>query len=221
MSEEPGDGPQPTVFISYAHESDQLRTDVKALADWLAGRGCTVLTDHCYAYRPPEEGWTSWMHNCIARADAMLIVCTPKLRERYAKQAPPETGRGATFEGAIVTQHMYDASMRIAKFYPIQPDGGSYEDIPTTLRNWWNGHYFPSGYEGIRRLIFDEPGGVQQEEPSQVDTAHTGTGWSIDSRHEQITVQLLEADGARGFLELLQNQLAEEFQPDPRSSNAA
>lgn len=40
------DRPQGTVFISYAHESDALRVQVKALADWLGARGCTVLTDH-------------------------------------------------------------------------------------------------------------------------------------------------------------------------------
>lgn len=32
----------PTIFISYAHESEALRSSVKALADWLEERGCRV-----------------------------------------------------------------------------------------------------------------------------------------------------------------------------------
>ncbi|HUL12505.1 MAG TPA: toll/interleukin-1 receptor domain-containing protein, partial [Methylococcaceae bacterium] len=111
----------PVVFISYAHESESLRASVKDLADWLGRNGCTVLTDHGYGYRPPPEGWQAWMQGCIDKADIVLVVCTPKLRARYEKTAAPDSGRGATYEGAIVTQHIYDAAMRNTKFYPVLP----------------------------------------------------------------------------------------------------
>jgi nucleoside phosphorylase len=146
----------PTVFISYAHESNELRASVKALADWLIDCGCSMLTDHPYVYRPPEQGWPVWMHDCVEKADVVLVVCTPKLKARYEKNEEPDTGCGATFEGAIVTQHIYDAAMRNTKFFPIIPDSGSYDDVPTALRPWWNGHSFPLGYEGIRCMIFNE-----------------------------------------------------------------
>ena len=118
-------GMQPTVFISYAHESDTLRMWVKALADWLVHKGCTVLTDHRYVHRPPALGWQGWMHDCIRKADVVLVVCTPKLKARYEKNEEPVTGRGATYEGAIVTQQIYDNAMRNTKFFPIMPDGGA------------------------------------------------------------------------------------------------
>lgn len=149
-------GAQRTVFISYAHETDDLRAQVKALADWLSARGCTVLSDHRYASRPPAEGWQAWMLDCIRAADTVLVVCTPKLKFSYEGNDVSAKGRGLTYEGAIVTQHIYDNYMKNTKFFPILPDNGSCENIPITLRQWWNNHKFPSGYMGILELIKDE-----------------------------------------------------------------
>ena len=157
MPEHQQTNPPPSVFISYAHESDALRAAVKTLAEWLQQHGCILLTDHDFAYRPPPEGWQAWMQDGIRQAQTVLVVCTPKLKQRYEKAATPDSGRGATFEGAIVTQHIYDNVMRNDKIYPILPDDGSEEDIPTALKSWWNGHRFPSGNEGIRKMIFGEP----------------------------------------------------------------
>lgn len=189
----------PTVFISYAHESEALRASVKGLADWLSGCGCILLTDHAYAHRPPPEGWQAWMLGCIQQADTVLVVCTPKLKARYEKTAEPETGRGATFEGAIVTQHIYDNAMRNTKFFPILPDAGGHEsDIPTTLKAWWNGHRFPSGNEGIRRMVFDEPAG-------------TGSPICVGADQERLAARLLGVAGASPFFQTLQREIAAEF----------
>jgi hypothetical protein len=144
---------RPTVFISYAHESEALRMSVKALADWLNHQGCIVLTDYSYAHQPPEQSWQMWMHDCVWNADIVLVVCTPKLKARYEKNGEPRTGFGAIFEGAILRQHIYDAAMQSDKFFPIMPDGGSDDDVPTTLRPWWNGHRFPSGNKGMATML--------------------------------------------------------------------
>lgn len=188
----------PTVFISYAHESEALRLSVKALADWLAGRGCTLLTDHAHQFRPPDIGWQAWMLGCIQQADTVLVVCTPKLKARYEKTAEPETGRGATYEGAIVTQHIYDSAMRNTKFFPILPEDGREDDIPITLKPWWNGHRFPSGNEGIRRMVFDEPGGA-------------GSPRGAGADQDRSTARLLDAAGALPFFQTLQREIADEF----------
>ncbi len=195
----------PAVFISYAHENDGLRAAVRALADWLGERSCNVLTDHPYEHRPPAKGWTGWMNDCIEQADVVLVVCTPRLKDRYAKNAPLETGRGATFEGAIVTQHMYDNAMRNTKFFPIVPDGGGYEDVPTTLRNWWNGHSFPSGCDGIRRMIINELSGAEARSTLAVAEASSKSGWSIETHHQKMTAELL---GAEGVVELRRGAVA-------------
>ena len=210
----PGHEAQHKVFISYAHENDGLRASIKDLADWLGERGCQVFTDHQFAHRPPEKGWTAWMQNCIEEADVVLVVCTPKLKERYSKDAPPGIGRGATFEGAIVTQHIYDNAMRNTKFFPIAPDDGEYEDVPTTLRNWWNNHRFPSGHEGIRNMIFDDPNGSKNGASSHSGTIAVEPRLSKLSQHEELTVKLLGKPGAQGLLGALKEELGGEFELD-------
>ncbi|MGH7730376.1 MAG: toll/interleukin-1 receptor domain-containing protein [Candidatus Eiseniibacteriota bacterium] len=145
----------PTVFISYAHESDALRAAVRKLAVWLSAQECSVMTDHPFVDRPPPEGWQAWMLGCIDQADTVLVVCTPRLKSRYEKTAVPDAGRGATYEGAIVTQRIYDDVMRNTKFFPILPDGGNEDDIPTALKSWWNGHRF-------RQQLGDPPDGLRR-----------------------------------------------------------
>ena len=205
----------PIVFISYAHENDSLRVAVKTLADWLGQHGCKPLTDHAFGYRPPPEGWQAWMLGCIHQADIVLVVCTPKLRQRYEKTGDLESGRGATYEGAIVTQHIYDDIMRNDKFYPILPDEGSESDIPMALKSWWNGHRFPSGSEAIRRMIFDVP--VEQETPSSAvgnpDT--TDSSSRLDSHHQELANQLLANAAAKPFYEALKNEFDFFFRKAP------
>lgn len=200
----PQDVQSPVVFISYAHENDVLRASVKSLADWLDARGCQTLTDHAHIHRPPPSGWPVWMQDCIYKADIVLVVCTPKLKGRYEKNAPPDSGLGATFEGAIVTQHLYDAAMRNTKFFPILPDSGSVEDVPTFLRPWLNGHRFPSANDGIRRMIFNGSGG------SMADTEL--------GPHERITIKALDA--AEHLMSALQDQFCEYYTGQPTPKNA-
>ncbi len=145
-----------SVFVSYAHESPEHRAAVRALAEWLIERGIAAITDHPYEDRPPEIGWQAWMLQNIEDADVVLVVCSPKLKARYEKREAPSVGLGATYEGAIVTQSIYDAAQRNTKFFPIVPDGGDRRGIPLTLRPFDNNHRFPSGNERILRLITDE-----------------------------------------------------------------
>ncbi len=150
------DKKNPRVFISFAHESDEHRAIVRKLADWLTDHGVETITDHPYVDRPPPIGWPAWMQHSIEDASIVLVVCSPHLKLRYEKREEPGIGRGATFEGAIVTQEMYDNGQINTKSYPILPDGGLYEHIPVTLRPFDAGHFFPSGNDRILRLITDE-----------------------------------------------------------------
>ena len=209
------------MFISYAHESDALRASVASLAEWLGGHGCRVFTDHPYVDRPALEGWQAWMLGCIEQADTVLVVCTPKLKGRYEKTAAPDAGRGATYEGAIVTQRIYDDAMRNTKFFPILPDGGAEDDIPTTLKSWWNGHRFPGGNEGIRRMVFAEPVGGGSHGDSPAGSAETAPSpWPIGAPHERLAARLLGAASASPFFQALQGEVAGEFTGTPAPQTA-
>ena len=77
-----------TVFISYAHENDDHVKRVWELAEWLDKRRWTVIYDRPFIDTPPGEGWSAWMRSGIKTADCVLIVCSPKLKERYEKESP-------------------------------------------------------------------------------------------------------------------------------------
>lgn len=211
----PPDAPQaPKVFISYAHESDALRAAVKALADWLVKRGCTVFTDHRYIDRPPPEGWQAWMLGCINQADTVLVVCSPKLKERFENTAAPEAGLGATYEGAIITQQIFNNAMRNDKFYPVLPDEGHVSHIPTTLMSWWNGNRFASGYEGIGRMVCAEGGLQAMEATSPSKDSLEGTPVPlIEIGQQRLANRLLGKAASAQFLDALMSEFVEEFYP--------
>jgi len=151
--------PPVKVFISYAWESDELRQGVAALAKWLQDNSTgrvKVTTDHLYSHRPPRVGWPTWMADQIEESDVVLIVCTSTYLTRFRKKEEPGKGRGAIYEGAIITQELINGQTINDKFFPIVPDGGDLNYIPTLLQQFFNGHFFPSGNKGILKMVLNE-----------------------------------------------------------------
>lgn len=142
-----------TVFVSYAHESEPFRERVRALCYWLRDQGIALVCDIDHGTRPPSMGWPAWMQHGIEDAAVVLVVASPKYKARFEKRAATNSGKGVAWEGAIITQDLYDAAMRNDKFYPILPDGGARDDIPKAMIPWDNGHWFPSKQEGVLALV--------------------------------------------------------------------
>ena len=74
------------------------------------------------------------MYNEIEAADLVLVVCTEPYQRRALGREAPGRGLGATWEGAILTQTLYDAQTQNDKFVPVvfSPDDLSF--IPYFLR---------------------------------------------------------------------------------------
>ena len=146
----------PKVFISYAHEG-MLSAQVKVLADWLTEHGVQVITDHPHVNRPPAEGWPAWMLHNIEDADVVLVVATQLYKDTFEKRLQPSGGgRGATYEGSILTDELYQQHMLNTRIFPILPDDGHHDHVPVALRAWNNGHRFNSGNARILDLIREE-----------------------------------------------------------------
>ena len=64
----------PTVFISYSHDSPEHADRVLALSDRLIADGIDCTLDQ-YETTPPE-GWPRWMDRHIRQADFVLMICT-------------------------------------------------------------------------------------------------------------------------------------------------
>jgi hypothetical protein len=153
------------VFISYAWESQEIKQAVWSLAQWLteqAGDRLKVTTDYLYANRPPKKGWPTWMADQIEESDVVLIVCSQAYKLRFRKKEELGKGRGAIYEGAVINQELLNNQTINEKFFPILPDKGELDHIPTILQQFFNGHFFPSGNENILKMILNENPKLEQ-----------------------------------------------------------
>lgn len=123
----------PRVFISYSHDSEEHRAAVLDLAQRLRGAGLDVRLDR-YVTSPPE-GWPRWMMTQIEEADSVLVVCTPTYRRRFDGKERRGKGLGATFEGMLALQQVYEAGAENKKFVPVLfPGAAATQAIPLPLR---------------------------------------------------------------------------------------
>ena len=122
------------VFISYAHSSPQHKQTVSNLVGTLRENGLAVMVDtDVTTPQGPEEGWPKWMKREIIEADWVLVFFDELYRRRFDGEEEPDTGLGATWEGAIITHHFYRNSTKNKKFIPLLTDGASTAFIPDEL----------------------------------------------------------------------------------------
>lgn len=123
----------PVIFISYSHDSEEHRKKVLALAERLRKDGLDAWIDQ-YENGTPEQGWPRWMLDQLDAADFILVVCTETYYRRFRGHEEPGRGKGADWEGTLITQEIYDARSRTVKFVPVALAPGQEEFIPEPLR---------------------------------------------------------------------------------------
>lgn len=104
------------VFISYTHEDETHNSKVVALATMLRELGVDVEMDR---YTPhPEEGWPTYMIKNVMNSDFTLCICSEEYKNRFERNEKIGIGKGAKFEGKLITQIVYDSEIN-NKFIPI------------------------------------------------------------------------------------------------------
>lgn len=141
--------PGKTVFISYSHDSDEHRDKVLALSERLRDDGLETRLDQ-YLNGTPEQGWPRWMLDQLDEADFVLVVCTPTYYRRFRGHEKPGRGKGVDWEGALITQEIYDARSRTVKFVPVTLAAGQERFIPEPLRG--HTHYELTSEERYQAL---------------------------------------------------------------------
>ncbi len=145
------------VFISYSHDNEEHRERVLSLSDQLNDDGIECFIDK-YVTSPPE-GWPVWMVKQIKHSDFVLIVCTEKYMNRFEQEDEKEDeGFGVAFEGAIITQSIYNQHSKNYQFIPIVFDEDNIKFIPLLLNgsSFYNVSNKP-GYEDLLRHLTDQP----------------------------------------------------------------
>src|SRR3990172_72887 len=107
----------PKVFISYSHDSPEHAGRVLTLSDRLRDGG---VDSHIDQYEvSPQEGWPRWMLKRLKWADFVLVVCTATYNQRFTGEAPAGQGKGVKWEGAVLTQELYEAESQNTMFIPV------------------------------------------------------------------------------------------------------
>jgi hypothetical protein len=152
------------VFISYSHDSPEHAQRVLALSERLRNDGIDAHVDQ-YINGTPLGGWARWMLDEVEKADFVLLVCTETYYRRFRGHEEPNKGKGADWEGALITQDLYDARSQTVKFVPILFDFGDERYIPEPLRPFT--HYTLNSepaYEQLYDFLLGqagvEPGGL-------------------------------------------------------------
>lgn len=150
------------VFISYAHQAESHNERVFELSETLRSEGIDCSIDQ-YELSPPE-GWPRWTRNQIQQAEFVLVVCTETYKRRFEGSEPFGRGPGSKWEGAIITQELYDSEGRNTKFIPIVFDPEDVEHIPTEMRG---GTYYvlnsETEYDDLYRHLTNQPKAVKRE----------------------------------------------------------
>ena len=124
-----------TVFISYSHDSDSHRERVLGLSERLRADGINTVLDRYVEGGSPAEGWPRWMMNGLNAATHVACVCTETYHRRFIGQEVPGKGKGVDWEGALISQALYDARSRTNHFVPVLFDQSDEIHVPEPLRS--------------------------------------------------------------------------------------
>lgn len=105
------------------------------------------------------------MLNQLDDAAFVLVVCTETHYRRFRGHEAPDTGKGADWEGALITQELYEARSRTKKFVPVLFDPAHQPFIPEPLRGQT---YFTLDSEDSYEDLCDFLDGVSGVEPRPV-----------------------------------------------------
>jgi len=126
------EGTTPKVFISYSHDSEDHRQRVLELANRLREYGIDCVIDQYYEDSPPPS-WPRWMTEQVESAQYLLMVCTENYHRRVLGREAPGVGRGADWEGALITQEIYEDKGSV-KFIPVLFTATDEQFIPIFVR---------------------------------------------------------------------------------------
>jgi tetratricopeptide (TPR) repeat protein len=148
------------VFISYSHDSNKHRERVLALSERLRADGIETVIDQ-YVKGSPGQGWPRWMLDQVDAADSVLVICTQTYYRRFRGHEKPGKGKGVDWEGALITQEIYDSRSNTLKFVPVLFSAKYDNFIPEPLRGCT---YYTLTSESSYQTLYDfllEQAGVE------------------------------------------------------------
>lgn len=219
MPPKPSTGQTPRAFISYSHDSEEHRKRVLALAGRLRDEGVDAWLDRYE--QAPSEGWPRWMQRQFQEADFILVICTQTYKRRFEGQEAPGQGKGATFEGLLATQLLYDAATVNRKIVSVLLDGATQDSIPLILRSY-NRYHIYAEYDGLYRLLTAQPDIVAPRigEARHLPASHEGRGDGSRVLSDGLPDPEVDPEARAALLRAVTGFSAQQNQPNTPSGNA-
>ena len=120
----------PKVFISYSWDAEPHKNWVRDFATQLRVDNVETILDQWHAV--PGDQLPTFMETAVRENDFVLMVCTPRYKERADKRAG-----GVGYEGDIMTAEVYQTQDH-RKFIPVLRDG----DWVASAPSWMLGKYY-------------------------------------------------------------------------------
>lgn len=117
---------RPSVFISYAWESEELKQWVLELAKHLRSKGVDVTLDQWDLGLGDNR--FQFMEKSVTRSEFVLVICTPT----YADRSEERSG-GVGYESNIITSRIAEKAGK-QKFIPILRSGDWATSVPAWLK---------------------------------------------------------------------------------------
>ncbi len=180
------------VFISYTYDDEKHSDRVLALSNQLREDGVDCWIDQ-YEKGLPKKDWPLWMEEKVEESRYTLVVCTAIYHKRFYRREDSGKGKGATWEGAIITNQIYNSYCQNTKFIPVVFSEDDLDKIPTILKGTTN-FILKKKYEDLLRLLTGQP----KAEPKPV-----GSIKKLSKKNEKI----LELDPEDPFEEFIQDRI--------------
>ena len=157
----------PKVFVSYAHESDEHKTQVLAFATFLRHAGIAATLDLWSA--DARRDWYSWAIREMTAADFVLVVASDRYRTIGDGNSPNTEHRGAQSEAALLRELVYsDRATWLPKTLPVILSGHMIDQIPLFLQPHSASRFHvtsfdATGAEELLRVLLRQPGYLAPE----------------------------------------------------------
>jgi hypothetical protein len=144
------------VFVSYSHDSPEHMDRVLGLCNRLRADGVDCVVDQYEV--SPAQGWPRWTEAQVEEARYILLVCTEVYGRRFKGKEQAGEGLGVKWEGAVITQNLYDAEADNDKFIPVLFAPQDAAHVPTVLRGATRYDLTaPGGYTRLYRRLTNQP----------------------------------------------------------------
>jgi len=151
----------PSAFVSYSWDSEEHKRWALDLASRLRSDGVETILDQWHAV--PGDQLPAFMEKAVRESDHVLIICTPRYKERSDRRKG-----GVGYEGDIITGEVL-TTRNERKFIPVLRLGDWTDAAPS----WLAGKYFidlkgtPYREDPYRDLLFSlgcqRPSGVRAD----------------------------------------------------------